>query len=150
MRKITLALFVALFALGSSLQVLAQSGRRSQLRTSDEVVTLKGEITNVLKPLASFKSEDGKEYKVHLGPVWYWKQEKFELTKGQVEIVGETEEVNSEHHVYPYKMVQGNVEIVLASEEGVPKWMGRSARRGGRRHGMYRHHRCGRCGSCWN
>jgi hypothetical protein len=42
----------------------------------NDVITLKGEITNVMLPLATFVSEQ-QAYTVHLGPDWYWKQDKF-------------------------------------------------------------------------
>lgn len=127
--------------------VWAQSGRRAQ--TAD-AVTLKGEITNVLKPLAQFKAA-GKEYTVHLGPLWYWNQEKLELAKGAAEIVGETEEVDGAWHLYPNKIVQGKVEIVLASDDGTPKWSqsSKGTRMGGRGgHGCGHHQRCCGGGGC--
>lgn len=147
--KKTLSLAVALFLiLGFSEWTAGQPGRKGRAypsRTAGEVVTLKGEITNVLKPFATFKSE-GKEYKVHLGPVWYWNQEKFELGKGQAEIIGEYEEIDGELRFYPNKIVQGKVEIVLVSDDGWPRWADKGFRRDFRGHGRYHHHRCGGCG----
>ncbi|NIV94896.1 hypothetical protein GWN42_19415 [candidate division KSB1 bacterium] len=132
----------------------AQSGRKAM--SSDpqrsDAVTLKGEIINVLLPLAKFKTED-KEYTVHLGPIWYWQQEKLELKKGKVEMVGEQEEVDGTWHIYPNKISQGQSTIELVSEKGVPKWAAaRSTRQGGKWSGRRggAHHRCGhhRCGDC--
>jgi hypothetical protein len=116
---------VVMLTLVLSSSLLAQRGMKCNLfsgRTAGETVTLKGEITNVLLPLAKFKSED-KEYTVHLGPIWYWKQENLKLETGAVEMIGEKEEVDGEWQFYPNRIVQGKVEIVLASDNGTPKWM---------------------------
>ncbi len=115
----------------------------SGAQPAGETVTLKGEITNVLLPLAKLKSED-KEYTVHLGPMWYWKQENLKLENGVVEISGEKEEVKGELHFYPNKIVQGKVEIVLVSENGASKWAGQQPGKGHR--GQHDMHNC--CGEC--
>ena len=86
------------------------------------VVTLKGEITNVLQHLAIFQSEEGREYTLHLGPVGYWRQENLTLRMGPAEITGEAEEVNGEWNFYPYRIKQGETIIDLASDDGVPLW----------------------------
>jgi len=116
---------------------LAQEGRRTSARErwdKDEVVTLKGEITKVLAPLATFKSE-GKEYTVHLGPSWYWRENDYKLETGAVEIRGEVETEEGELHLYPHALTQGKNTITLAGEDGAPKWSKASAKMGSMRHG---------------
>ncbi len=125
MKRIVMIIAVVTMTLILSSSLLAQRGMKCNMfsgRTAGETVTLKGEITNVLLPLAKFKSQ-GKEYTVHLGPIWYWKQENLKLETGAVEMIGEKEEIDGELNFYPSKIVQGKVEIVLAAESGAPKWM---------------------------
>lgn len=129
--------------------VMAQDGRRGSPRErwdSDEIVTLKGEITDATLPVAKFKSE-GKEYSVHMGPQWFWKQKNYEFKKGEAELRGELEKESDGLHFYPYTVTQGSAKIELADDDGVPHWSARSGRgmmKSGRHYG---HHRgcCGRC-----
>ena len=128
---------------------LAQPGMKCKMsggQTAGDAVTLKGEITNVLIPLAQLKSE-GKEYTVHLGPLWYWKQENLGLENGAVEMIGEKEEMNGEWHFYPNEIVQGKVEIVLATENGTPKWAASGMGKGHHGQGRMAHGCGGCCGS---
>ena len=113
-------------------------------RTGD-TVTLKGEITNVLNPLATLKTND-KEYTVHMGPIWYWKQENLKLEKGKVEIIGEQEEIEGQWHLYPSKIIQGKNTIGLVTDDGFPKWANMRFGKGrlGNRRGGFN----GRCGNC--
>ena len=91
--------------------------------------SLKGEITNVLRPLATFESE-GRQYILHLGPLWYWEQENLSLIKGPAEITGEAEEVDGEWHFLPYQIKQGQATIVVRESPGlgspVPPFVARS------------------------
>lgn len=129
--------------------VMAQDGRRGSARErwdSDEIVTLKGEITDAAMPVAKFKCE-GKEYAVHLGPQWFWKQKNYELKKGEAELRGELEKESDGLHFYPYTVTQGSAKIELADDDGVPHWSARSGRsmmKSGRHHGQHR----GCCGRC--
>jgi len=143
MKKSGLAIFIATLVL--CMPLWAQSGRKSMQNKTADIVTLKGEITNVLKPLASFKADDGKEYKVHLGPIWYWKKENLDIKKGNAEITGTVEENEGVLHLYPNKMVQGQVEIALATESGTPKWCDRKAGGSGKGQGQHGHKCCGNC-----
>ncbi len=145
MKRMVTIISVGMMMVILSGSLLAQHGKckMSAAQTAGETVTLKGEITNVLLPLAKLKSED-KEYTVHLGPIWYWKQENLKLENGVVEISGEKEEVKGELHFYPNKIVQGKVEIVLVSESGAPKWAGQQPGNG--QHGQHGMQNC--CGGC--
>lgn len=145
-RAFTLAMTVLL---GATV-VMAQESRHGAARErwdSDEMVTLKGEITNVLLPLATLKSES-KEYTVHLGPIWYWKDNNYKMEKGEVEIRGEVENENGALHLYPYKITQGKTIIELADDDGVPNWSRRSVRGRMSGRGHHGHHGCGG-GECW-
>jgi hypothetical protein len=131
--------------------VMAQDGRRGTARerwNEEVIVTLKGEITEVTKPLATFKCED-KQYTVHLGPVWFWKQNNYDLKKGETELRGEVEKEADGLHFYPYTITQNAVKIELSNDSGIPKWSSRSNMSGmakaGRHHG---HQACCGGGAC--
>lgn len=136
-------IFASLLVLLFAMEVMAQAGRRGTARerwASDEIVTLKGEITDAAMPVAKFKCE-GKEYSVHLGPQWFWKQKNYELKKGEAELRGELEKESDGLHFYPYTVTQGSTKIALADEDGVPHWSARSGRgmmTSGRHHGQHR------------
>ena len=131
MKKSNSIIFTIVLLFSLSFLTLAPSGRRAmslRAQTLGEIVTLKGEITNVLSPLyryvrliATFKTND-KEYTVHLGPIRYWNQENLKLEKGKVEIIGEQEEVEGQWHLYPSKIIQGKNTIGLVTDDGFPKW----------------------------
>lgn len=134
---------VCLLLLAFVILALAQDGRRTsarERRDRDDVVTLKGEISQVLMPLATFKSE-GKEYTVHLGPVWFWRENDYKLETGAVEIRGEVETEKEAMHLYPYAITQGKTTITLASEDGSPKW----SKSAGMMKGMHRGAAGNRC-----
>lgn len=121
MKKVISLISVAILVLGTSATSWAQMGRQGmQYKSgmSGEVITLDGQITNVLLPLAILKSDD-KEYTVHLGPVWYWQQKNYELSKGAVQLTGVVEEVDGQGHFYPSKIIQGKTTIIL--DEGSPR-----------------------------
>lgn len=148
MKRISVV-FVLLLSL--VMLALAQDSRRMSARErwdKDKIVTLKGEITNVLPPLARFKCE-GKEYTVHLGPLWYWRENDYKLEAGAVELRGEVEPEEGELRFYPHAITQGKNVITLAGEDGAPKWSGgsRATMKGGH-HGEHarkcEHNCCGR------
>lgn len=131
------AFAVFLLLLAFVILALAQDGRRTSARErwdQDKIVTLKGEISQVLMPLATFKSE-GKEYTVHLGPVWFWRENDYKLETGAVEIRGELEAEKEVLHLYPYVITQGKTMITLASDDGSPKWSKSSSMMKGMHHG---------------
>lgn len=143
--------FASLLVLLFAMEIMAQDGRRGSARErwdSDEIVTLKGEITEVVLPVAKFKCE-GKEYFVHLGPQWFWKQKNYELKKGEAELRGELEKESDGLHFYPYTVTQGSTKVELADDEGVPHWSAHAGRDRGmmksrRHHGQHRDC-CGKC-----
>ncbi len=42
-------------------------------------------------------------------------------------MVGEVEELHGQLQLYPHKIVQGQVTILLTAEDGKPKWSGQGA-----------------------
>lgn len=130
-----------------------QTGRAGQY-PSDDVKTLRGTITNVDRPVATFKAEDGHEYRLHMGPIWFWEREGYSLRKdASATIKGEVEDIKGSLHLYPREIVQEGRTVTLADDDGVPEWAGT---RGGRvgshgraRGSSYRHSRWETCDCCW-
>lgn len=106
-------------------QTEGRSTQGSEKRDVDNVQTLKGTITDVKHPYATFKSEDGKEYRVHMGPQWYWEREKFQLKHNvKAQIKGEVKEVQGRFEFYPWEITQDGKQISLADPDGKPNWSG--------------------------
>ncbi len=106
-------------------QIEGRSTQGSEKRDVDNVQTLKGTITEVKHPYATFKAEDGTEYRVHLGPMWYWEREKFQLRHNvQAQIKGEVKQVQGRYEFYPWEITQDGKQISLADPDGKPKWSG--------------------------
>lgn len=132
------------FTLVMSLSFIAW-GQTSQSAPEESAKnpTLKGEITNILWPLATLKAGD-KEYTVHLGCGPRWNEADFGLEKGEVEITGTTEEIDGQWHLFPGKLVQGEKTLILTSNKGSAKYCGKGAGHGRGGH----HQKCCGGGGC--
>ena len=89
---------------------------------SGDVQTITGTITDNVRPCGSIKADDGKEYKVHLGPIWYWEDNKYELKLTSASIKGEIDGTD----IYPYEITQDGKTMTFTDENGNPKWYGRN------------------------
>lgn len=147
---------VVLVVLSASF-AFAQAGRsdgKSERFDSDNVQTLSGTITTIDHPIATFKTDDGKEYQIHMGPYWFWQREDYALKpNAKATVKGEVENVKGAMHFYPWEIVQAGKTLKLADDEGVPEWAGKRWVRGhdkdlgyGSRHARDNKGRgCGRC-----
>jgi hypothetical protein len=126
---------VALIMLSATF-AFAQSGRsdgKSETLDTDDGKTLSGTITTVDHPIATFKTDDGKEYQIHMGPYWFWQREDYSLKpNAKAKVKGEVENGKGIMHFYPWEIVQNGKTLKLADDDGVPNWAGK---RGGRGHG---------------
>jgi hypothetical protein len=140
--KTKTTVFTIVVALMSATMALAQQGRSqgaSERYNQDEVKTINGTVVTVDHPYAALKGDDGKEYQVHMGPIWYWQREQLELKpNAKAQIKGEVEEVKGAYHLYPWEIVQDGKTMALADKDGVPNWAGRR---------QANSDCCGRC--CW-
>jgi hypothetical protein len=125
---------VAALMMVSALSVLAQAGRsngRSERFDTDDVKTVEGMITKVDHPYATLKAEDGNEYKIHLGPFWFWEHRDYSLKiNANAKLKGEVENVKGAMHFYPWEIVQDGRIFTLAGDDGVPSWAGKRSSRG--------------------
>lgn len=89
---------------------------------NDNVQTITGTVTDNQRPSGSIKTSDGTEYVVHLGPVWFWNQSKYMLSLAEATIKGNVKVLDGKSHIYPFTIEQNGTKMVLADENGVPKW----------------------------
>jgi len=85
-----------------------------------EAIQLKGELTMIARP-ATFVT-NGKTYKLHIGPNWYWNEQKLELKTGTLEVTGKMLEIDGAMNIFPASITQNGTKIVLTDDEGLPKW----------------------------
>ncbi|MBZ0201326.1 MAG: hypothetical protein K8H86_15765 [Ignavibacteriaceae bacterium] len=127
----TRIILIATLLLFAVISILPQNGRARQMGErwdKDEVVKVTGTLKSVSHPVAIVNGNDGKEYELRMGPVWFWKNNDYKLQPGEkIEISGEIENDNGKYYLYPYVINQNGKEIKLADEDGVPVWS-----RGGR------------------
>jgi hypothetical protein len=108
--------------------------------SSGDFQTINGTITDNIRPCGSILTDDGREYKVHLGPIWYWEENKYELKLSSATIKG----VIDGNDIYPYEITQDGKTMTFTDEKGNPKWYNGNypGRGNGRGNGKGR-------GDCW-
>lgn len=145
MKKIILIATLLLFATISILPQNGRAGKRGEKWDKDEVVKVSGTIKSVNHPVAVINGNDGKEYELRMGPVWFWKNNDYKLQTGEkIEISGEIENDNGKSYLYPFVINQNGKEITLADEDGVPVWS-RGGRGNNRNNDNRGYGRGGRC-----
>jgi hypothetical protein len=75
-------------------------------------------------PIATFKSEDGIAYQIHMGPYWYWLNNGYKLNNETATIKGEVKTVNGINELYPIEVTQNGTTIKLTDDKGIPLWAG--------------------------
>lgn len=149
MKRVLIIICTITFLLNMNIIINAQPSRTGfgyRTQFTEEVEQLKGEITNILHPLATLKTQ-GKEYTIHLGSSWYWKKMGYKLSMGEVEMTGVIEEVDDEWHFYPLEITQGETTIDL-SENMYPS--ARRSRYFRKPHRSFRRHHHHRGYDCWH
>ncbi|MCX6158694.1 MAG: hypothetical protein NTY74_12020 [Ignavibacteriae bacterium] len=90
--------------------------------SNENVQTISGTITDNQRPSASLKTSDGTEYIVHLGPVWFWNNNNYNLSLSDASIKGNVKTINGQNHLYPFTIEQNGSKLILADDNGTPKW----------------------------
>ena len=90
--------------------------------SNENVQTVSGTITDNQRPSGSLKTSDGTEYIVHLGPVWFWNNSNLSLSLSDAIIKGNVKTINGQNHLYPFTIEQNGSKLVLADDNGIPKW----------------------------
>lgn len=104
------------------LTTAAFAQRANNLWSNENVQTVSGTITDNQRSSGSLKTSDGTEYIVHLGPVWFWNNNNYNLSLSDASIKGNVKTINGQNHLYPFTIDQNGNKIVIADDNGVPKW----------------------------
>lgn len=118
MKKITFILSAVLLLAAT----LTFAQRGSMNRGNDNVQTITGTVTDNDRPCGFIKADDGKIYKIHFGPVWYWNQNDYALALTTASIKGNVKETNGEYDIYPYVITQNGKTMTFADDNGILKW----------------------------
>lgn len=89
---------------------------------NDNVQTVTGTVTDNTRPCGFLTANDGKTYKIHLGPIWFWNQNNYALALTTATIKGNVKEINGEYSIYPYTITQDGKTMTFADDNGIPKW----------------------------
>jgi len=89
---------------------------------NENVQTISGTIYDNSRPTSYMKTGDGTYYKIHLGPIWYWNDNNYSLSLSDATIKGNVKTIKGEYHLFPFTIEQGGTKIILADDNGVPKW----------------------------
>ena len=89
---------------------------------NDNVQTVSGTVTDNTRPCGFIKADDGKVYKIHLGPIWYWNQNDYALALTTATIKGNVKETNGENEIFPYTITQNGKAMTFTDDNGIPKW----------------------------
>lgn len=119
-----------------------RNSNKNERWDTDDPVTLSGTITEVNHPIAKFKADNGTEYQIHMGPYWYWQDNKFELQKDVNTVIKAEVEGNE---MYPWQIEQSGNKMYFTDDNGVPKWSrgnGNGWKKGNGNNGKGR-------GKCW-
>lgn len=88
---------------------------------ADDTITIKGVFTDVTRPVVKLKTDDWTEYLVHVGPYWYWEENKYSLQlNSNAEISGK--KVSGANEIYAYSVTQDGNTIKLVDENNNPLW----------------------------
>jgi len=84
-----------------------------------EKIVIQGKVTELQHPIALVKGDDGKLYRVRLGPYWYWKKKGYKLSPGEkIRILG----FKKGKLVFPIVITTKGRKYLIRDECGVPLW----------------------------
>lgn len=108
---------------------------------TDNVQTVSGTVSDNQRPCGFLKADDGKSYRIHLGPVWFWEQNSYSLELASATIKGGVKEINGEYNIYPFEITQNGKTMTFTDDKGIPKWGNSNGMRNGKGRGNR--------GNCW-
>ena len=86
--------------------------------SQNNVQTISGTVTDNVRPCGAITSNDGTLYTIHLGPVWYWNDNNYELKLSTVQIKGYVDG----NDIWPYEIIQDGKTMKFADDNGNPLW----------------------------
>jgi hypothetical protein len=123
------SIFLVLIAM--AIPSLSFAQRANNKWFTDNVQTVSGSVTDNQRPSGFLKSDDGKTYRINLGPVWFWEQNNFSLELSAVTIKGGVREINGEYNIYPFEITQNSKTMTFTDDKGIPKWGNSTGMRNG-------------------
>lgn len=111
---------------------IAFAQKSTQYWSNENVQSISGIITDNSRPCAFLKTSDGISYKVHLGPRWYWSNNDYTLNLEEATIKGNVKMENGEYNIYPFTILQSGKTMIIADDNGVPKWRTNNSGKGNR------------------
>lgn len=139
MKTKILTLVMVLFITGT---VLAQ-----RTLNTENLKEISGTVTEIDHPIAKITGDDGILYELRMGPFWYWSKNNLSLSANSAIVIrGEVNTRNGINEIYPYDITQNGTKIILANENGTPKWSKGNGYRGGKGYYCFRNQR----GNRWN
>ncbi len=95
----------------------------------NDIVTVKGEFTSITRPDVTLKDNSGTEYKIHLGPYWYWDDNGYSVSlSAETEIYGKL--ASGTNEIYAYTITQNGKTIKLVDDNNNPLWWNSGKGRG--------------------
>ena len=112
MKTVVLALGAFLILCG-----LSWAGK-PHCRTQERVV-IRGRVVEIKHPIAVVAGEDGKSYRIRLGPYWFWKEKGYRLKEGLfVRVVG----IRQGRLIFPITIETEGGRILIRDDCGLPLW----------------------------
>ncbi len=122
--------------------------QRANWQWSDEnVQTISGTVTDNSRPCGFLKADDGKVYRIHMGPVWFWDNNNYALALTNATIKGNVKESNGEYDIFPFTITQNSKTMIFSDDNGIPKWSQGNGR--GKGYGWKGNGRGWGRGYCW-
>ncbi|MFZ1323010.1 MAG: hypothetical protein WAT71_15740 [Ignavibacteria bacterium] len=90
--------------------------------SNENVKSISGTVYDNSRPTSYMLTEDGTYYKIHLGPIWFWNNNNYTIQTGFVKIKGNVKDENGIFNIYPFTIEQNGSTIILADDNGLPKW----------------------------
>lgn len=134
MKTKLLTLAMVLFIAGTALS--------QRTLNTENIKEISGIVTEVNHPVAKISGDDGTLYELRMGPFWYWSKNNLSLSANSAIVIrGEVKNLNGINQIYPYDLTQNGTKIVLANDNGTPKWLKGKGIRNGRGNNCFRNGR---------
>jgi len=106
-------------ALGAFLILCGLSWAGKPHCRAQERVVIRGRVVEIKHPIAVVAGEDGKSYRIRLGPYWFWKEKGYRLKEGLfVRVVG----IRQGRLIFPITIETEGGRILIRDDCGLPLW----------------------------
>ena len=132
MRRRALILILLSMAVPATLVVGATEPTVDREASDPDLVRLEGIVDTSARSRATLTDDAGTEYRIHLGPLWFYRARGWELSDGdRIEVAGRVETIGGVQHLYARTIRSGEETFELVDEDGSPVWWNERAGRSG-------------------